>query len=83
MMPNGSPLGYKQWGSFGYTDSGSYITLPLSSFPIVVVANDMADNTNPLCLSTSDYVEGKFKVYGDRIKTTGSQLWGRWIAVCK
>lgn len=72
-----------QWGSFGYTDSGSYITLPLSSFPIVVVANDMADYTNPLCLSTSDYVEGKFKVYGDRIKTTESQLWGRWIAVCK
>ena len=57
--------------------------MPLSGTPLQVVVNDMADNTNPLCLSTLDYVEGKFKVRGCRIDSTTSQLWGHWIAVCK
>ena len=73
----------KQWGTFGYVNDGDYIAMPLSGTPLQVVVNDMADNTNPLCLSTLDYVEGKFKVRGSRIDSTTSQLWGHWIAVCK
>ena len=38
--------------------------MPLLATPLQVVVNDMADNTNPLCLSTLDYVEGEFKVRG-------------------
>lgn len=72
-----------QWGTFGYVNDGDYIAMPLSGTPLQVVVNDMADNTNPLCLSTLDYVEGKFKVRGSRIDSTTSQLWGHWIAVCK
>ena len=73
----------KQWGDFGYVQDGAYITMPLSGTPFQVVVNDMADNTNPLFLSTLDYGEGKFKVKGARIDSTESQLWGHWIAVCK
>lgn len=72
-----------QWGIFGYVNDGDYIAMPLSGTPLQVVVNDMANNTNPLCLSTLDYVEGKFKVRGCRIDSTTSQLWGHWIAVCK
>lgn len=74
---------FEQWGTFGYVNDGDYIAMPLSGTPLQVVVNDMADNTNPLCLSTLDYVEGKFKVRGSRIDSTTSQLWGHWIAVCK
>lgn len=73
----------QQWGSFGFVDDGGYITMPLLATPLQVVVNDMADNTNPLCLSTLDYVEGKFKVRGARINFTTPQLWGHWIAVCE
>lgn len=73
----------RQWGIFGYVNDGDYIAMPLSGTPLQVVVNDMADNTNPLCLSTLDYVEGKFKVRGCRIDATTGQLWGHWIAVCK
>ena len=72
-----------QWGQFLRVDAGGYITLPLSSSPIQVVANDMADHNDPLCLATSYYSEGKFKVSGDRIKASDPQLWGHWIAICK
>lgn len=57
--------------------------MPLLATPLQVVVNDMADNTNPLCLSTLDYVEGEFKVSGARIDSTTTQLWGHWIAVCE
>lgn len=73
----------QQWGSFGSVDDGGYITMPLLATPLQVVVNDMADNTNPLCLSTLDYVEGEFKVRGARIDSTTTQLWGHWIAVCE
>lgn len=72
-----------QWGTFGFVNDGDYIAMPLSGTPLQVVVNDMADHTNPLCLSTLDYVEGKFKVRGRRLDSTPSQLWGHWIAVCK
>lgn len=73
-----------QYEPFFQVDVGAYITLPLSSEPIQVVANDMADeHNNPLCLGTSSYGKGKFKVSGDRIKTSDTQLWGHWIAICK
>lgn len=57
--------------------------MPLSATPLQVVVNDMADNTNPLCISTLNYSIGKFEVRGARIDSTASQLWGHWIAVCK
>jgi hypothetical protein len=57
--------------------------MPLSATPLQVVVNDMADNNNPLCISTLDYGNGKFKVRGVRIDSEVSQLWGHWIAVCK
>lgn len=82
-MQVGLHLAFEQWGIFGYVNDGDYIAMPLSGTPLQVVVNDMADNTNPLCLSTLDYVEGKFKVRGCRIDSTTSQLWGHWIAVCK
>ena len=82
-MQVGLHLAFEQWGTFGYVNDGDYIAMPLSGTPLQVVVNDMADNTNPLCLSTLDYVEGKFKVRGCRIDSTTGQLWGHWIAVCK
>lgn len=73
-----------QWGEFYQIDAGAYITLPLSSEPIQVVANDMADeHNNTLCIGTSSYGKGEFRISGDRIKSSGSQLWGHWIAICK
>ena len=72
-----------QWGQFSGVAQGGYVTLPLSSIPIQVIANDVAEHNNPLCLSTSGYSEGKFKVSGDRIKGSDNQLWGHWIAICK
>lgn len=80
---DGFLLDTEQWGQFLQVDAGGYVTLPLSSSPIQVVATDMADHNNPLCLATSYYSEGKFKVSGDRIKSSDSQLWGHWIAICK
>lgn len=56
--------------------------MPLSAIPYQVVVNDMADNTNPLCISTLDYDNGKFKVRGARIDSSASKLWGHWIAIC-
>ena len=72
-----------QWGSFGGVNSGAYITLPLSSLPIQVVATDMAEDGDSLRLSTLSYAEGKFKVTGTRSDHHQSALWAHWIAVCK
>ena len=72
----------RQWGSFVSVDNGSFVSLPISATPIQVVAVDMASGGSPLCLSTSWYVVGKFKVVGVRIDQSPSQLWGHWIAVC-
>ena len=82
-MCNGLALVSRQWGTFGNTKSGDYITLPLSSNPIQVVANDMAEDGNSLCLSTLSYAEGKFKVTGTRADSQQPALWAHWIAVCK
>lgn len=77
-------LAGRQWGEFLGVNNGGYITLPLWSMPIQVVATDMASDNNSLCLSTLDYVEGKFKATGRRfVPDSSSQLWGHWIAVCK
>ena len=72
-----------QWGIFGDVNSGAYITLPLSSLPIQVVATDMAEDGDSLRLSTLSYAEGKFKVTGARSDRQQSALWAHWIAVCK
>ena len=56
--------------------------MPLAATPVAVVANDIAEHTNPLCLSTAVYGKGTFNVYGDRIKQANSQLWSHWIAIC-
>ena len=73
---------YIQWGSFGPVDNESFIILPISATPIQVVVVDMAMNGIPLCMSTSGYAVGKFKVVGVRVDQSLSQLWGHWIAVC-
>ena len=71
-----------QWGSFGPVDNESFIILPISATPIKVVVVDMARNGIPLCMSTSGYAVGKFKVVGVRVDQSLSPLWGHWIAVC-
>lgn len=73
---------YRQWGSFGPVDNESFIILPISATPIKVVVVDMARNGIPLCMSTSGYAVGKFKVVGVRVDQSLSPLWGHWIAVC-
>lgn len=79
----GFPLACRQWGIFEEVNSGAYITLPLSSLPIQVVATDMAEDGDSLRLSTLSYAEGKFKVTGTRSDHQQSALWAHWIAVCK
>ena len=72
----------RQWGSFYSVESGSFVTLPISATPIQVVIVDMATDGSPLCISTSGYAVGKFKVFGVRVDHSPSPLWGHWIAVC-
>ena len=82
MMPNGLPLGYRQWGAFGLIDSGTFVNMPLSANPLQVVVVDMNDDGNALCMSTLNYTNGKFEVTGKRNDLTKTQLWGHWIAIC-
>lgn len=58
--------------------------MPISGFPVAVVANDNTTADNPLCLATTHYSEGKFMLRGTRIRETAVEfLYGKWIAVCK
>lgn len=72
----------KQWGIFGFVDSGTFVTMPLSANPLQVVIVDMNSDGNALCMSTLAYAKGKFKVTGERNDLTKTQLWGHWIAIC-
>lgn len=81
-MGLGWQFAFEQWGSFGPVDNESFIILPISATPIQVVVVDMARNGIPLCMSTSSYAVGKFKVVGVRVDQSLSPLWGHWIAVC-
>nr|DAV20275.1 MAG TPA: hypothetical protein [Caudoviricetes sp.] len=81
-MGLGWQFAFEQWGSFGPVDNESFIILPISATPIKVVVVDMARNGIPLCMSTSGYAVGKFKVVGVRVDQSLSPLWGHWIAVC-
>ena len=74
---------FRQWGNFGFIDSGTFVNMPLSANPLQVVVVDQNSNGNSLCMSTLDYTNGKFKVTGRRNDLTTTQLWGHWIAVCK
>lgn len=72
----------RQWGIFGFIDSGSFVTMPLAATPFQVVVSDMNNDGNALCMSTLNYATGKFKVTGKRNDLTKTQLWGHWIAIC-
>lgn len=82
LLPSTLPSEHEQWGSFVSVDNESFIILPISATPIQVVVVDMASSGIPLCLSTSGYAVGKFKVVGVRVDQSPSPLWGHWIAVC-
>lgn len=74
--------GYKQWGTFGFVDSGTFVNMPLSVNPLQVIVVDMNSDGNALCMSTLNYTNGKFKVTGRRNDLSTTQLWGHWIAIC-
>ena len=83
---------YIQWGSFGYQQNPHVVILPISSLPIQAVANDITivngRDSNPLCLSTTAYSQGKFEITGWRIFNKDAEdgdrtLWAHWIAICK
>ena len=70
----------EQWGSFGFIDSGSFVTMPLAATPFQVVVSDMERDGNSLCMSTLNYATGKFKVTGARNDLSKTQLWGHWLS---
>lgn len=81
MMPNGLPLGYRQWGSFVNGVSGSVISLPISATPVVAIPVDINISNNSLTYSTTDYTNGSFRVYGNRFDGNIA-LFGHWLAIC-
>ena len=59
------------------------IKMPLAAVPTAVVANDVNDVGDPLCLATNEYSVGKFKASGVRPSGVKNPIWGHWIAVCR
>lgn len=73
--------GFKQWGLMDNIPFHSYVTLPISSTPVAVLANDVNMQQDPLILATYYYENGKFMIDGRRIENIGN-IWGHWIAIC-
>lgn len=59
----------------------SYVTLPISSTPLAVLANDINMKHEPLILATYYYENGKFMIDGRRV-ANNDNIWGHWIAIC-
>lgn len=70
-----------QWGLMNDISPNSYITLPISSTPLAVLANDINMKHEPLILATYYYENGKFMIDGRRIANIDN-IWGHWIAIC-
>lgn len=70
-----------QWGLMDNIPFHSYVTLPISSTPVAVLANDVNMQQDPLILATYYYENGKFMIDGRRIENIGN-IWGHWIAIC-
>jgi hypothetical protein len=73
--------GFKHWGLMNDISPNSYITLPISSTPLAVLANDINMKHEPLILATYYYENGKFMIDGRRIANIDN-IWGHWIAIC-
>lgn len=72
----------RQWGITLGVRARSYVQLPISATPLVVVATDINLTSNPLALSTGVYQLGSFMLDGRRLSADDGQLWARWIAIC-
>ena len=75
----------EQWGFISDIVPGNSINLNLTvSSLYTVVCNDTDTTNNPLILSTSDYTNKSFNIYGKRItQLSQNNLWGHWLAVGK
>lgn len=74
-------LEFRQWGLLSSVSPNSYVTLPVSSTPVAVIANDINMKHDPLILATYYYENGQFMIDGRRINNT-DDIWGHWIAIC-
>lgn len=70
-----------QWGKFFNIASGSVISLPISATPVVAIPVDMNLDNNSLIYSTTNYTNGSFKIYGNRVNGD-TTLYGTWLAIC-
>lgn len=50
----------RQWGLLSSVSPNSYVTLPVSSTPVAVIANDINMKHDPLILATYYYENGQF-----------------------
>ena len=73
----------RQWGITTEVHARSYVQLPISATPLVVVATDMNMASNPLALSTGGYQLGSFMLDGRRLSADTGWLWARWSAICR
>ena len=83
LLPSTLPSEHEQWGITTEVHARSYVQLPISATPLVVVATDMNMASNPLALSTGGYQLGSFMLDGRRLSADTGWLWARWSAICR